>query len=736
MAFNPYGGGYWERMADLKLRGSQQQAEGIRQKWQNIGSIVPQTIGAVQDYAQQEQQMAYYKSNQRRLEMEMRRQEKAEDVTRGVDLAISRGYNPETGSHDFKSSIGDVLNQSSDTFMGPSEYGRHTGAIVRELDEMQAKQRSRMKQDYVAEQQFKANFIDQSSQLVRDFLEAHPPTDEPARQAQYGKDWEKFLQESINPMLGSSDDPVKASVIAEMRPEIPRFGGEFSAWNRDVVEGLLAAGETVNERISQEDHNIKMSNRASHYLRGHTNEAGILALQWTRDNASGLLQNIVTDQESLEKQLGLVKGEMSDQNQDIVMDALKHAGLTVYDDEFPDRVELFANKALPEQVDTSGYSQLQLAIYAGSGLERDEQEIDSLADTQARRRLDRAYQRETGDPSVTPYMDEKAELFEVHNAVKGEKKNTSAIDETLGKLHESFGEIDKEENLARAAINRYGQQSGGTIKSDTKNDLRAINLLLQSRDGGVMTEKELFEAASTPEGRRRLLTIVEDAVADEKEQLAVYLAEQQNFAGEDIAKEKMAKWLSAPGNLIVRGETGRDMFPFIPDNVTLPPDMDEDKWRTIVERDPAMVTKWALDWYADLDPLAPTDFEDPRVREVFEEVSGFPLTREVTNKMRNTPGLGYGRNGWYTEASVDDSRDDTVKFWDEIKAINEENKKLRDGIFQDFSMDMKEASPADPLSQDRQWGRPYIRWNMDILEPLAERAWWDDGSFFRNYAVQ
>ena len=734
MAFNPYGGGYWERMADLALQGSQQQAEGILQKWQNIGSIVPQTIGAVQDYAQQEQQMAYYKSNQRRLEMEMRRQEKAEDVARGVDLAISRGYNPETGSHDFKSSIGDVLNQSSDTFMGPSEYGRHTGAIVRELDEMQAKQRSRMKQDYVAEQQFKANFIDQSSQLVRDFLEAHPPTDEPARQAQYGKDWEKFVQESINPMLGSSDDPVKASVIAEMRPEIPRFGGEFSAWNRDVVEGLLAAGETVNERISQEEHNIRMSNRASHYLRGHTNEAGILALQWTRDHASGLLQNIVTDQESLEKQLGLVLGEMSDHNQDIVKDALKHAGLTVYDDEFPDRVELFANKALPpEEVDTSGYSQLQLAIYAGSGLERHEQEIDSLADTQARQRLDRAYQRETGDPSATPYMDEKAELFDVHNAVKGENKNTSAIDETLGKLHESFGEIDKEENLARATINRFGQVGPrGNVPSATKRELLAINLLLQSRDGGAMTEEELFEAASTPEGRRRLMDIVGDAVADEKEQLAVYLAEQQNFAGEDIAKEKMAKWLSAPGNLIVRGETGRDMFPFIPDNVTLPPDMDEDKWRTIVERDPAMVTKWALDWYADLDPLV-VDFEDPRVREVFEEVSGFPLTRNISDK--TTYGVGVG-DVWYTEADEDVSLDDYGKFFDEIKAINEENKKLRDGIFQDFSMDMKEASPAAPLSQDRQWGRPYIRWNMDILEPLAERAWWDDGSFFRNYAVQ
>jgi hypothetical protein len=735
MAFNPYGGGYWERMADLALQGSQQQAEGIRQKWQNIGSIVPQTIGAVQDYAQQEQQMAYYKSNQRRVEMEMRRQEKAEDVARGVDLAISRGYNPETGSHDFKSSIGDVLNQSSDTFMGPSEYGRHTGAIVRELDEMQGAQRSRMKQDYVAEQQFKSNFIDQSSQLVRDFLKAHPQTDEPARQAQYGKDWEKFVQKSINPMLGSSDDPVKASVIAEMRPEIPRFGGEFSAWNRDVVEGLLAAGETVNERISQEEHNIKMSNRASHYLRGHTGEAGILALQWTRDHASGLLQNIVTDQESLEKQLGLVKGEMSDQNQDIVMDALKHAGLTVYDDEFPDRVELFANKALPpEQVDMSGYSQLQLAIYAGSGLERHEQDIDSLADTQARQRLDRAYQLETGDLSATPYMDEKAKLFEVHNAVKGENKNTSAINETLDKLHESFGEIDEEENLARATINRFGQVGPrGNVPSATKRELLAINLLLQSRDGGVMTEKELFEAASTPEGRKRLMDIVGDAVADEKEQLAVYLGEQQDFAGEDIAKEKMASYLSNPLNLRAKGETGKDAFPFIPDDVTttLRTADGEMDWEQFLARRPDLTTKWALDWYADLDPLV-EDFEDPRVREVFEEVSDSPLTRERSDKTTYSVG---GGDGWFTEADLDEMRDSFNKFVSEIKVINEENKKLRDGIFQDFSMDMKEASPADPLSQDRQWGRPYIRWNLDILEPLTERAWWDDGSFFRNYPV-
>ena len=218
-----------------------------------------------------------------------------------------------------------------------------------------------------------------------------------------------------------------------------------------------------------------------------------------------------------------------------------------------------------------------------------------------------------------------------------------------------------------------------------------------------------------------------DAVADEKEQLAVYLGEQQDFAGEDIAKEKMASYLSNPLNLRARGETGKDAFPFIPDDVTttLRTADGEMDWEQFLARRPDLTTKWALDWYADLDPLG-RDFEDPRVREAYEEVSGSPLTREKNDKST------YQVNGWWTQSDKDPAWE---KFFSELKVINGENKKLRDGIFQDFSMDMKEASPADPLSQDRQWGRPYIRWNLDILEPLTERAWWDDGSFFRNYPV-
>jgi hypothetical protein len=63
--------GFRESMADLYLRGSQQEAANVQGLWQGIGAIAPQTVGAMQDLAQRDQQMKYYETVRQRQQQEL-----------------------------------------------------------------------------------------------------------------------------------------------------------------------------------------------------------------------------------------------------------------------------------------------------------------------------------------------------------------------------------------------------------------------------------------------------------------------------------------------------------------------------------------------------------------------------------------------------------------------------------------------------------------------------------------
>ena len=758
--------GYWERMADLSLRGSEQEAANVRQNWQNIGSIVPQTIGAMQDHAQQEQQMEYYRANQRRTELAMRREQKAMDIERGVDLAISRGYDAETGLQDYGNSIADVLDQNSDTFMGESEYGRHAGAIVEELDVRRRQQKSIARDDYLFEKEETRDFLQQAKPLFDEFLKTHPPTESPIKNTQYGIDYEKFMKEHVEPLMGSSSNPEMARILEEINYGIPRYGGEgqpsFAEFDRDILEATVLAGQTIEQRNAQEIHNVLMSKDASHFLNGNEFLDGVLSQQWMRDNAPNMFINHIGSQEDLDERIGHIRNYMSTKNGDLVIGGLKAAGLLVYDEDFETRVEQYSEAATEDVIDLSGYTPLQQAHYAMTGKEKGEQYAPGSAwDVLVRQRLDEDYRAQTGNESAKPYMGALAEVFKDMNELPGKpgdpaRSDKGVYDVALGPMTQRFKEIDKTYEDTEMLIRKAARDVQGGSNLSTIN--RALDKLmedpfiLRSESGGGMGRDEFKAKVSTPEGVQELLEMAAEMKDKSRSDIVRLVGDEAGMPSREVEQDLMAKWLSAPGNLIVRGETGRDMFPFIPDNVTLPPDMDEDKWRTIVERDPATVTKWALDWYADLDPYeidfssALNDGFDPRTEALYRDIMPDVKNTDVDedgNKSKN-----YGK---MEPAPLPSEllRGDTGRqyiralnlletFNDLLPAINKENLDLRRGVFKDFAMDMKEASPADPLARNRQWGEPYIEYSLGLLEKLegSNDQWWNDGSFFRNYAVQ
>jgi hypothetical protein len=92
----PYYGGHYARMADLDLQGSQQRAQSAQQKWSQVGNVLPQTIGAVQDYRQREQQREYYDTVRDRQQFALDQEEMSAATEAEVDRLVAQ-YTDEGG---------------------------------------------------------------------------------------------------------------------------------------------------------------------------------------------------------------------------------------------------------------------------------------------------------------------------------------------------------------------------------------------------------------------------------------------------------------------------------------------------------------------------------------------------------------------------------------------------------------------------------------------------------------
>ncbi len=92
----PHYGGHYARMADLDLQGSQQRAQNVQQKWSQVGNILPQTIGAVQDYRQREQQREYYDTVRDRQQFALDQEEMSASTEAEVDRLVAQ-YTDEGG---------------------------------------------------------------------------------------------------------------------------------------------------------------------------------------------------------------------------------------------------------------------------------------------------------------------------------------------------------------------------------------------------------------------------------------------------------------------------------------------------------------------------------------------------------------------------------------------------------------------------------------------------------------
>lgn len=185
--------GYWERMADLQLRGSEQQAANVRQNWQTIGSIVPQTIGAMQDYQQQEQQRKYYATVQERQENELNEARRAQALNLDMDELTSQ-YAQENGMVDYTGMTRDVNQRKGADFEGPTQLPRlHSspGAVLNAIRPRYLEQSQVATDMYANEQTILAGIID-DHRIQGEELLARWDKDPSITNAQKAMEWQKL----------------------------------------------------------------------------------------------------------------------------------------------------------------------------------------------------------------------------------------------------------------------------------------------------------------------------------------------------------------------------------------------------------------------------------------------------------------------------------------------------------------------------------------------------------------
>jgi hypothetical protein len=236
MAFTPLpysGGGYWERMADLNLRGSEQQAANIRQNWQNIGSILPQTLGAVQDLAQQEQQRKYYATVQERQKQQLNQDLRSEALSRDMERGFQH-YMTDNGI-DFAQWKNDLKSRKGQNFEGPTREPRldydiesSPGAVMAQIQPLEQKQLSdqiaignNIKQGKIDLVNLNRVKIDKYNALI----ERHPEMTEGQRR----RAWRPVYDEIISSIGSSPGSEEIASFVPNPMDE---------AWTSGAVQGL------------------------------------------------------------------------------------------------------------------------------------------------------------------------------------------------------------------------------------------------------------------------------------------------------------------------------------------------------------------------------------------------------------------------------------------------------------------------------------------------------------------